>query len=203
MAATDAPEAKKQKVEGAARPTCIYIVRWAAHGSNVDDWDYDELEQIETCGDDIEEAKAYITGEINNGDALLQAEGLRRDDGTVGTAFSTIEGARKGLRQCHDARVATMRDSIQKRCGVDEESYGDLVESTEIVENTDIEEGKLPSSAKVATAPGSIMATEIVWGATGYNSPDANNADQHEFIRCCSCILTRVTCWIEELELEQ
>ena len=67
MAATDAPEAKKQKVEGAARPArkLIYIVRWHAPGSEVVEWDSGELGKIEMWGHniDIEEAKSYITGE--------------------------------------------------------------------------------------------------------------------------------------------
>ena len=93
---------KKQRLEGAR----IFIVRWAAHGSKVDEWDHEELEQIETCGDDIEEAKAYITGETNiGGTAMLLADGLRKDDEVYGKAFATIEQAREGMRECRAAQV--------------------------------------------------------------------------------------------------
>lgn len=208
MAVTAVPEAKKQKVEGAARPArkFIYIVRWHAPGSEVDEWDGNELDNIETTCDDVEEAKAYITGEIDCGDALLQADGLRRDEGTFGTAFSTIDGACEGLKQCHDARVAKMRGAIRHRLGIDGGLYVALLDQAEINEHTHTMDGagtgKPPYSAKVHNAPGTLMETDIVWGATGQNAPDQNRKDQHEFIRCLECVTTRVTCWIESLELE-
>jgi len=39
----------------------------------------------------------------------------------------------------------------------------------------------------------------IHWGTSGYNHEE--NKYQHEFIQCCPCVSTQVTCWIEALEL--
>ena len=199
MMTPEEPGTKTHKVEEGSHPISIHIIKWAAHGSNVNDWNYDELDNVETCGHNIEEAKGYITGTIDVGDDwMLLADGLRKDDGTFGNAYSTIEDARRGMEECHAAKVARMRDAIKKCCGIDEEDYRELVESEEIVERTD-GNGSFPPSANRVTGSDkgvTFLDTEIAWGSTGYKS-----TEQHKFICCCDCILTRVTSWIESLEL--
>jgi hypothetical protein len=192
----------------AAGPSSIFIVRWEAHGSNVEDWDYEQLERIETCGDDIEEAKACITGGINQGgEAMLMADGLRKDSGVYPLAFSTIDQAHEGMKECNAMRLQILRHAIKKCCGMWDGIYEELLESQEIVEKSD-GKGVFPPSARVMAPPkdnfdsptATILDTIVFWGATGYNAPECNNEHQHELIRCCVSIKTQVTCWIESLE---
>ena len=78
------------------------------------------------------------------------------------------------------------------------------MESEEIVEEVN-KKGEFSCSAKVVTSssgdPPSFKDTTINWGATEYNDPECDNNDQHEHIRCCISISTRITSWIESLEL--
>ena len=168
----------------------------ALHGSKVDEWDYEQLNSVETCGDEIQEAKAYIT------DDMLMSDGLRKDNGIYHLAFSTIEKARKGMKECHAIHASKIRNAIMKCSGIDDETYKELIGTEEIVENTD-KGGEFPPSAKLLSFDYGKMFldTEFVWGSTGYNDEGAQNSDQHDLMTCCICIMTRVTCWIESLEL--
>ena len=189
--------AKKQKMDHTPKRH-VYVVRWMTHGSDVDEWDDDELENIETCSHDIEEAKGYITGECDCGDAMLLRGGIRKDSGLFGKAYSDIEQARKSMEKCHNSQIDKARGSIRLICGIDEQSYSELLESEEIVEEVN-KKGEFPCSAKVVTSSSgdlpSFKDITINWGATECGR------DQHEHIRCCISISTRLTCWIESLEL--
>eukprot|EP00584_Thalassiosira_punctigera_P001161 CAMPEP_0172542556 /NCGR_PEP_ID=MMETSP1067-20121228/13143_1 /TAXON_ID=265564 ORGANISM="Thalassiosira punctigera, Strain Tpunct2005C2" /NCGR_SAMPLE_ID=MMETSP1067 /ASSEMBLY_ACC=CAM_ASM_000444 /LENGTH=202 /DNA_ID=CAMNT_0013328825 /DNA_START=55 /DNA_END=663 /DNA_ORIENTATION=+ len=195
-AGEERPE-KRHKIS----PSLVYIVRWAAHASDVEEWDYDELSQIETCSHEIEEAKGYITGEIDCGDAMLSADGLRKDDGVYSKVYTTIEQAQNGMKECHANRVEIMRGAIMKCCGINKESYENLLKGEDIVEDIG-GKGSFPPSAKILSGNEMTLDTEICWGASEkYNNPGANNKNQHEFIRCCEIIMSGVTCWIETLEM--
>ena len=190
--------AKKQKVEHSSKHKHLYVIRWMTYGSEVDEWDDDELGNIETCSHDIEEAQGYITGECDCGDAMLLRDGIRKDNGLFGKAYSDIEQARKSMEKCHNFQIDKARGSIQSICGIDEQSYSELLESEEIVEEVN-KKGEFPPSAKVVTSSSDdlpmVKDTTITWGATECGR------DQHEHIRCCISISTRLTCWIESLEL--
>ena len=104
--------AKKQKMEHTPKRH-VYVIRWMTHGSEVDEWDDDELGNIETCSHDIEEAQGYITGECDCGDAMLLKGGIRRDSGMFSQAYSDIEQARKSMEKCHTVQIDKARGSIQ------------------------------------------------------------------------------------------
>ena len=189
--------AKKQKMEHTPNRH-VYVVRWMTHGSEVDEWDDDELENIRTCSHDVEEAKGYITGDCDCGDAMLLRDGIRKDSGLFGKAYSDIEQARKSMEKCHNFQIDNARGSIRLICGIGEQSYSELLESEEIVEEVN-KKGEFPCSAKVVTSSSenlpSFKDTTITWGVTECGR------DQHEHIHCCISISTRLTCWIESLEL--
>ena len=174
----------------------LYVIRWTVHGSEVDEWS-DEIYDVETCGGEVEEAMSYITGDgRRDNDAMLLTDGICKDDGLYYKAFPTILQAQENLAKCHAERLDKMRHTIQSICGLDEEEYEELLDTEEIVEFENYE-GKLPSSAKVIC----FFDTSIGWGSTSYNDEGCNNDKQHKYIRCVSIVHSRVTCWIEALEL--
>lgn len=191
----------EEKVEVTKRN--LYVIRWTVHGSEVDEWS-DEIYDVETCGGEVEEAMSYITGDgRRDDDAMLLTDGICKDDGLFYKAFPTIEQAFRSLTKCHDERIDKMRHTIQSICGLDEEEYEELLNTEEIVEFANDDEGKFPPSANVmhSSSVVTFLDTSIGWGSTSYNDEGCNNDKQHKYIRCVSIVHSRVTCWIEELEL--
>ncbi len=218
----------EEKVEAVLPKRNLYVIRWTVHGSEVDEWS-DEIYEVETCGGEVEEAMSYITGDgRRDDDAMLLTDGICKDDGLFYKVFPTILQAQESLGKCHDERIEKMRHTIQSICGLDKEEYDELLDTEEIVEFTN-EKGKFPSSANViclssvdmtkwiarqddafvkgeanmygVPGDGTFMDTSIGWGSTSYNDEGCNNDKQHKYIRCVSIVHTRVTCWIESLEL--
>ena len=177
---------KKQKLD---KSNQIYIIRWTAHGSTVNEWDENELSQIETCGGELDEAEAIVN------DELLKPYGLQKDDGTWPKAYSTIEEARRALYECQSDRVKIMRDAIIKCCGINIDIYDRLLGSQEIIEKNNGEGGALPPPIDSVTH----FETEIVWGATQRNYENGN--EENELLRCCVEISTKVVSLIERIEL--
>ena len=221
---------KTSKVEVKVPKRNLYVIRWTVNGSEVDEWS-DEIYEVETCGGEVEEAMSYITGDgRRDNDAMLLTDGICKDDGLFCKAFTTIEQAQESLAKCQDERVKKMRHTIQSICGLGQCEYEELLDTEEIVEFED-DEGKFPPSSKViplssvdmtkwiarmdddfikgTTTPystavlrgGTFLDTTIGWGSTSYNDDGCNNDKQHKYIRCVSIVHTRVTCWIEALEL--
>jgi hypothetical protein len=105
------------------------------------------------------------------------------------------------IEECHASRVEIVRKAVIQCSGIDEEAYQQLVTTDEIVEKTN-GAGLFPPSANVVSCSdggSTFMDTEIIWGSTGYNCDE--NKDHHDMMICCECIMTRVTCWIESLDL--
>jgi hypothetical protein len=146
---------------------------------------------------------SYITGDgRRDDDVMLLTDGICKDDGLFDKAFPTIEQAFRSLTKCHDERIEKMRHTIQSICGLDEEEYEELLDTEEFVE-FESKEGEFPSSAKVFRSSSFVtfLDTSISWGSTSYNDEGCDNDKQHKYIRCVSIVHTRVTCWIEALEL--
>lgn len=182
------PPEKKLKTSS----TEIFTVRWVAHGSTVDEWDNEALCEVETCGHTIEEAKSYIE---EDGGGILSAPGLCRDNGVHPKAYSTVDLAKVGMKECYKDLVFKMRKAIMECADIDDqETYDALKEGDELVEYTN-KKGKLPSTAQLLD-DNHRLDMEIAWGQNSNATYQVG-----DLMPCCMCILTQVTVWIEKLEL--
>ena len=178
-------KAKRGRAAAATSQQLVYIVRWT-RSTTVDDFCHEHLYNIETCGDDIEEAKEHVCSVYEG------YEGLADDGGTVGV-FSSMDVATEAVEACLRSHARGAREALKELLDCDDDHLAHLLEGEELTEETS--SSKLSSELNATLLPEDRGSSSY---AVHWGPPDAEPVDcDGELFAAIECATTQVNVEIE------
>ena len=196
------PQAKPCAPATKTTSSNVYIVRWTRE-TKIEGWDYEGLNEIETCGGTEEEAVQYVK------DELFAVKGLDKDLGSY-SCFADEASARAAVVDCLASLVETVRRGVREATGLTAAGLARAKKTDELVEKTtaggipgvevteDVEEGAHISPSCREAIHGVLEHYTIY-----FSKVEGDDCGCIEAMHSCDTVATHVSVWVEKMNIVQ